>query len=57
LVPDLPIPVKGILDGSLKDIPHQWDFPQTGTDYALPEIRIDSWGGCLLVNPDPDCGR
>jgi nitrite reductase/ring-hydroxylating ferredoxin subunit len=43
------------LDGSVKNIPHDWDFPNVGKDYALPEIRIDSWGGNLLVNPDPDC--
>lgn len=44
------------LDGSLKDIPHRWDFPQTGEHLSLPEISIGSWGGNILVNPDPDCG-
>jgi len=44
------------LDGSLKEIPHRWDFPQAGEHLALSEIAIGSWGGNILVNPDPDCG-
>lgn len=44
------------LDGSLKEIPHGWDFPDASpAELALPEIAIGSWQGNILVNPDPDC--
>lgn len=45
------------LDGSLKNILAQWDFP--GLDpgaYGLQPVAIDRWGGCLFINPDPQCG-
>lgn len=44
------------LDGSLKEIPHRWDFPQVDAQYALPAVSIDRWAGNLFINPDPDCG-
>jgi phenylpropionate dioxygenase-like ring-hydroxylating dioxygenase large terminal subunit len=43
------------LDGSLKEIPCEWDFPSvTAADYALPEARVDTWHGFVFVNPDLD---
>lgn len=44
------------VDGALKRVPGKWDFPDVDDSYALPEIRTASWGGCLFVNPDPECG-
>lgn len=44
------------LDGRLKEVPGQWDFPQVDEEYRLPEVQIDRWGGCLFINPDPDAG-
>jgi phenylpropionate dioxygenase-like ring-hydroxylating dioxygenase large terminal subunit len=45
------------LDGSLKNIPSRWDFPDVkDDDYRLPEAKIGRWGGFLLINPDPDAG-
>lgn len=44
------------LDGSLKEIPCQWDFPGvTAEEYRLPEVRVGRWGGFVFINPDPDC--
>ena len=44
------------LDGSLKEVPCQWDFPQvTPEEYRLPEVRVGRWGGFVFINPDPDC--
>ncbi|PVX75682.1 aromatic ring-hydroxylating oxygenase subunit alpha [Paraburkholderia unamae] len=43
------------LDGSLHNIPSQWDFPQTeGSDYSLPEVKVGRWGGFVFVNADPE---
>ena len=43
------------IDGRLKDIPSKWDFPQLeGTDVSLPEVQVDTWGGFVFVNFDPD---
>ncbi|MGI9324335.1 MAG: aromatic ring-hydroxylating oxygenase subunit alpha [Pseudomonadales bacterium] len=42
------------VDGSLKRIPGKWDFPEVDGAYALPQARLDTWGGCIFVNPDPD---
>ncbi len=45
------------LDGSLKNIPNRWDFPQVGTEqYRLPEAKVGTWGGFIFINPDPDAG-
>lgn len=44
------------LDGSLKNIPCRWDFPHVkDEEYGLPEVRVDTWGGFVFVNLDPDC--
>ena len=43
------------IDGQLKDIPSRWDFPQLDdADVALPEVQVDTWGGFVFVNFDPD---
>lgn len=45
------------LDGSLKNIPCRWDFPQvTDEAYALPEVQVGTWDGWVFVNFDPGCG-
>lgn len=41
-------------DGSLKEIPCEWDFPDIDTaDYDLPEAIVDTWQGFVFINPDP----
>ena len=43
------------LDGSLKEVPCQWDFPSLDPARAcLPEVKVGSWGGFVFINPDPD---
>src|SRR3954447_9317282 len=33
-------------DGSLREIPSSWDFPQIADgDLQLPEARVETWGG------------
>ncbi|MCH7627579.1 MAG: aromatic ring-hydroxylating dioxygenase subunit alpha [Proteobacteria bacterium] len=42
-------------DGSFKDNPIAWDFPQwEGRDVSLPEARIETWGGYVFLNMDKD---
>jgi phenylpropionate dioxygenase-like ring-hydroxylating dioxygenase large terminal subunit len=44
------------LDGALKEVPCQWDFPDvTPERYRLPEVKVGTWGGFVFVNPDPHC--
>ena len=44
------------LDGTLKQIPCEWDFPHINRDeWTLPEVRLGEWGGFVFVNPDPAC--
>jgi phenylpropionate dioxygenase-like ring-hydroxylating dioxygenase large terminal subunit len=41
------------LDGSLKEIPCQWDFPDIDVaDYDLPDALVDTWQGFVFINPD-----
>ena len=43
------------LDGSLKHLPHEWDFPHIDQkDYGLVECKLGTWGGFIFINPDPD---
>lgn len=43
------------LDGSLKNIPSRWDFKQVkDADYHLPELRVGTWEGYVMVTADPD---
>ncbi len=44
------------LDGTLKLIPGQWDFPHVDKDkFCLPEAKVGLWGGFVFVNFDPEC--
>ena len=44
------------LDGSLSDIPADWDFPQINQDdFSLPEIPTATWAGFVFINPDQNC--
>ena len=44
------------LDGSLKQVPCAWDFPQIEPDgFDLPEVKVATWAGFVFINPDPDC--
>ncbi len=44
------------LDGSLNEVPCQWDFPEvTPEEYRLSEVKVGRWGGFVFINPDPDC--
>jgi phenylpropionate dioxygenase-like ring-hydroxylating dioxygenase large terminal subunit len=41
-------------DGTLHNIPSRWDFAQVkSADYALPEVKVGTWGGYIFINPDP----
>ncbi len=43
------------LDGGLKNVPCRWDFPHvTDEAYHLPEVKVETWGGFVFVNMDPD---
>lgn len=42
------------IDGSFKDNPIAWDFPQWADhDMSLPEAKVDRWGGFVFINMDP----
>ncbi len=44
------------LDGELKEVPAQWDFPTvTKEEYSLPPVKVGHWGGWIFINPDPNC--
>ena len=44
------------LDGTLKVLPGQWDFPHVDkAKFCLPEVQVGRWGGFVFVNLDPDC--
>ena len=41
------------LDGKLKEIPCQWDFPYVDPEESdLPEVKIGRWGRFIFINPD-----
>lgn len=43
------------LDGSLKHVPAEWDFPHVrADDFHLPEVKVGYWGGFVFINMDPD---
>ena len=43
------------LDGSLKHVPCQWDFPQVvPEEFRLPEVKVGTWGGFVFINMDPN---
>jgi len=42
------------LDGSLKEVPGQWDFPHVNAEqFRLPEVRVGYWGRFVFINMDP----
>ncbi len=42
------------LDGTLKEIPCQWDFPGvTEETHSLTKVKTGRWGGFVFINPDP----
>ena len=46
------------LDGKLKHIPADWDFPHLADrmqDMNLPEVKVGTWAGFVFINPDPNC--
>ena len=43
------------IDGSLKNLPCAWDFPQVeSAEFSLPEAKVDVWNGFVFINMDPD---
>jgi phenylpropionate dioxygenase-like ring-hydroxylating dioxygenase large terminal subunit len=45
------------LQGQLKRIPSEWDFPQVrAEEFELPRVLLGTWGGFVFLNPDPDAG-
>ena len=45
------------IDGSLKEIPAEWDFPGVREDVSqLPGAKVATWGGFVFINPDPKAG-
>ncbi len=41
------------LNGSMREIPCQWDFPEVDmADYGLPEALVSTWHGFVFINPD-----
>ncbi len=43
-------------DGSLREIPSEWDYPGMREEAAqLIEARVGLWGGFVFINPDPEC--
>ncbi|MBI1179699.1 MAG: Rieske 2Fe-2S domain-containing protein [Alphaproteobacteria bacterium] len=43
------------LDGDLASFPCEWDFPHVDPkDYALGAVQVDTWGGFVFINMDPD---
>ncbi|MEQ8742201.1 aromatic ring-hydroxylating dioxygenase subunit alpha [Parasphingorhabdus sp.] len=44
------------LNGKLKEVPCQWDFPSVSEEtHSLKEVNVGEWGGFVFINPDPDC--
>ncbi len=43
------------LDGSLREIPCEWDFPTVDREaFCLPEVKVGRWGGFVFLNPDEE---
>ena len=41
------------LNGSLREIPNQWDFSHVDEDkFNLREVLVDTWGGFVFINMD-----
>lgn len=42
------------LDGTMKHQPCQWDFSHTEMDWTLRQVQVDTWGGFVFINLDPE---
>ena len=42
------------IDGTLKHRPCNWDFDHAQGDWALKPVLVDTWGGFVFINLDPD---
>ncbi len=43
------------LDGTLKNVPCEWDFPHISPEsHGLDEVKSARWGGFVFINMDPD---
>ena len=43
------------LEGEFKGAPCKWDFPHIDPDsFGLPRVQVDTWGGWVFINMDPD---
>lgn len=43
------------LDGSLIDVPENWDFPHVDADsHSLRALQVDTWAGFVFINFDDD---
>lgn len=41
------------VEGKLAYYPGAWDFPDVDPEkYALREVKVDTWGGFVFINPD-----
>lgn len=58
-VDELQCPFHGFcwhLDGTLKRIPSEWDFPHIDAGrWQLQRLAVGRWGGFVFINPDPQC--
>jgi phenylpropionate dioxygenase-like ring-hydroxylating dioxygenase large terminal subunit len=42
-------------DGDFEGAPCGWDFPHVNKDdFALPAVKVDTWGGWVFINMDPE---
>ncbi len=57
-IPELRCPFHGFtwnLEGELTALPCEWDFPHVeAACFRLPEAKVDTWGGWVFINMDPD---
>ena len=45
------------LDGTLKDIPCRWDFPEVrDEEFGLAQCKVAVWNGLVFINLDPNAG-
>ncbi len=45
------------LEGEFQGAPCEWDFPHVTENkdaFKLPEVKVDTWGGWVLINMDAD---
>ncbi|MCP5130809.1 MAG: aromatic ring-hydroxylating dioxygenase subunit alpha [Pseudomonadales bacterium] len=43
------------LEGDFKGAPCKWDFPHVNaSEFNLPEVKVDTWGGWVFINMDPN---